>query len=69
MKCQECNGTGRVALLTSVEPCEACHGTGRKFPKLRAVPPITVTEQFETKTAYVAVGSSGWHVVHVECPT
>ena len=28
-RCPDCNGTGRIVLLTSVRPCERCGGTGR----------------------------------------
>lgn len=27
-KCKECNGTGRITLLTSVIICKECNGTG-----------------------------------------
>jgi hypothetical protein len=32
MKCESCNGTGRIELLTSTKPCAECGGSGIVFP-------------------------------------
>lgn len=34
MKCRQCKGSGRIALLTSVEECDRCFGTGVEGAKL-----------------------------------
>jgi RecJ-like exonuclease len=30
-KCKECNGNGKIELLTSSKVCEACGGTGQEW--------------------------------------
>jgi DnaJ-class molecular chaperone len=34
MKCGQCNGSGKIALLTSVQDCDRCFGTGVEGAKV-----------------------------------